>query len=510
MNRCLRCVLSGLVIAGGMVALAAGATTAAEPATCTLQLKRLAPTNYVRLNNASNDYMDLGNAPDDSIYRMVDSQDFFLQIRDKDQEKSDEDLANFRRVVKKEPKYESDHPFRAVAKLGGKEYAFAIDKKNAKSKSYDRLYFDANRNGDLTDDKPIDGQQEFADASRSSCTFPQVNVTLDIDGTKVAYAFSMRVYAQMANEFKYASISLSAEAYREGQIELEGKKRHIVLLDNNGNGRFDDPIKVEGDDVAIGTNARIYPDQGDLLLVDPKADALGYDPESNPNRHQVSKLVNIDGRYYGLEISPAGDKLTLTPSSTPLGYVASPHEGFRATLYGDQGCINITCGKSSPAAVPAGQWKLLSYTIDQTEHAAVGKPKEEGKEKPAAEKPKEGSLLGALGQAIFGIGNDLVAAGPRYTVVSASGSTKCPAIKVAAGETVKLPYGPPYKPEVTAHVLSTGTDGAKEAQLQMSLIGAAGESCTNLMVGGDRPPAPKFTITTAKGDVVETGTFKYG
>ena len=46
-------------------------------------------------------------------------------------------------TVKKEPeKYVSEHPLRSVAKLGSKEYGFVLDKKDEKSKGYDRLYFD--------------------------------------------------------------------------------------------------------------------------------------------------------------------------------------------------------------------------------------------------------------------------------------------------------------------------------------------------------------------------------
>ena len=51
----------------------------------------------------------------------------------------------------------------------------------------------------------------------------------------------------------------------------------------------------------------------------------------------MSKLVNIDGRFYDLHISPAGDKLTLTPSSLPLGNVTNPNDGFHATVYSEKG-----------------------------------------------------------------------------------------------------------------------------------------------------------------------------
>ena len=89
-------------------------------------------------------------------------------------------MAAFKRIVKKEPKYRSEHPFRAVVNLGSQEYAFALDvvpppakeakaddkktKKDEKPKTrspsrvcpatFNRLYFDLNHNGDLSDDKP--------------------------------------------------------------------------------------------------------------------------------------------------------------------------------------------------------------------------------------------------------------------------------------------------------------------------------------------------------------------
>ena len=122
-------------------------------------------------------------------------------------------------------------------------------------------------------------------------------------------------------QFSYARISLSAAAYREGDITLEGKKHHVVLLDFNSNGRFDDQIEIQKN---IHTpDGRVYPRQGDMLLIDPNPNNPGYDlpydVTTSDCRHHVSKLIAIDGRFYDLKISPAGDKLTLTPAALPLG-----------------------------------------------------------------------------------------------------------------------------------------------------------------------------------------------
>ncbi|MGD0898371.1 MAG: hypothetical protein ABR915_11085, partial [Thermoguttaceae bacterium] len=76
------------------------------------------------------------------------------------------------------------------------------------------------------------------------------------------------------------------------------------------------------------------------------------------------KLLCIDGRYYEAKFTAAGDALTLVPSRAAVGRVTSPHEGFHALLYGDQGTLKIACDKSHPAILPEGTWRLLSYTIE--------------------------------------------------------------------------------------------------------------------------------------------------
>jgi len=72
-----------------------------------------------------------------------------------------------------------------------------------------------------------------------------------------------------------------------------------------------------------------------------------------------------------------------------------------------------------------------------------------------------------------------------------------------------MPFGPPYKPTVTAQYFEDGVKH-KVLSLGMTLVGSADEVCSNMMVNGGRPSKPKFTITDAKGKAVQEGSFEYG
>jgi hypothetical protein len=479
--------------------------------------------------------------------------------------------AAFKRLVKKQPdKYNCEHPFRGVAKLGTQEFAFVLDtaapppkpeakpaekpgqKPEAKADAaaekektqpgllqtlaraltgeaataeppvpagkaiaYSRLHFDLNHNGDLTDDQVIEAESSGGMAmvqNYAYSQFPSVTVGLEAGGVKFDYVFTLSVNSQgLPDGSGYAYGSLNAAAYREGEITLDGKKRRLVLIDFNSNGRFDDPIKIR-DDVAT-PDGQVYATYGDVLLVDPETNSRvyvnPYDSTASANRHQVSKLLNLDGKYYELKISPAGDQLSLTPSALPLGSVTNPNAGFTAVVYGDQGFVKVRGGKSQPAVLPAGDWKLLNYTIDQT---AAPKPQPKPGEKPeagAATKTdtSSGGLLGALVQALGGGGMAGPAEAPLLvTRVSAAGTKDYKPVAVRTGATVELPFGPPYKPVVRADY----AQGDGQVQLGLRLVGITGEQCTDMTVQGSRPPAPQFKITDPKGEVVYQGVFKYG
>ena len=533
-----------------LAAIFLAAVAVAQAETWSLELKRLEPRDR---SGRSSDRTD-------HIIRTTYPQHFFRQIMPDGKSGvrlmgNNQHEATFKKIVKKEPQYNSEQPFKCVAKLGTQEFAFALDtstprpeakdeepeedqdnaeaepkadspiaklkemltEKIAKKESapalcvYDRLYFDFNHNGDLTDDEAVAAEVDTGRysprQSYARISFPRLDVTIDAGGTPVESSILLSGQTHSSSDISYVNISINAGAYREGEITLDGRKRRVVLVDFNSNGRFDDEMKIH-EEVHL-SQGQVYPKQGDMLLIDPKRRQGGYDSPydvtSADYRHNVSKLIGIDGRFYDMKITPAGDELTLEASSVKTGHMTNPNDGFRALIYSDEMFLKISGAKDSPIAVPVGQWKLLSYTINLTEDPKPAEPPE----KEAEEGEGETSALKALVDVLKAYIQKPLArpsSRPGWSMVAARGTRDCTAVKVVEGETVELPFGPPYKPLVTAQRYG----GREQVHLEMSLVGSAGEICSNLMVHGGRPGKPEFTITDPEGEVVQEGNFEYG
>jgi hypothetical protein len=494
-----RSIFSLLVVAVFLTGLAAVWAETYE-----LDLKRLQPVSRGQMSSSGSrgDYM----------YRSTYPQYFFMQIGGPS--RVPPGAEDFPKVVRKQPaKYFAKHPFRGVARLGTQQYGFVFDAKDAQSDQYARLFFDFNHNGDLTDDKVIEAASAQAGflSGPGFAEFPRIDVMLDVEGEEIDYAFSVTVYSYSSGQMRYATAQFNSAAYREGEIELNGKKRRVVLLDFNSNGRFDDVFRLHRE--ADASEEAVVPEFGDMLLIDPDPKlGMSYDPTSCDHLYYVSNLIGIDDKYYDLKVSVSGQDLTLAPADDPVGYVTNVNDGFRVLLSGDKGLVKISGGKDKPVPVPAGTWRLHSYTLDRTGYdesaSAASKKTEQDKEGEDEAKPKT-SLWQALAQAVLGDGGAaegamLPTAGP--TMVSAQGTSKFKEFQVQAGKTVPLSFGPPYRPVVSA--MPSNKPGY--AYLSMSIVGSAGEECTNLVVKGRRPTSPRFRVTTPDGNEVASGKFEYG
>ncbi|NLF08606.1 MAG: hypothetical protein GX594_11600, partial [Pirellulaceae bacterium] len=264
----------------------------------------------------------------------------------------------FRQAVNKEPNYVFQMPFRGVVKFGGRSYGFALDAVGAKAVGYDRLYFDVNGNGDLTDDHAVSAAEAAQTGPNlSQSQFPPVNVTFDADGEQVEHAFLLGVVCNMAGGKFQANASVYSALAREGFLAQGKKRTKIMLIDHNSNGRFDDAV-------AVNPNGSLA--EGDLLLVNPnprKATSGGPGADRSP----VGKVVFVGKSFYRMSVPPDGAKLQLEPLRLGLGDVVCAGHAFRAVLASDDyGVVVIAGAKDQKIALAEGTWKVVNYTLDAT------------------------------------------------------------------------------------------------------------------------------------------------
>lgn len=424
---------------------------------------------------------------------------------------------DFDAVIKKEPQYRCDSPMRCVASLGGRQYGFVLDAQDLKEGGFNILYFDFDHDGELTDEKPLYSESHHNwGGNTHHLDFPTIAVALKANGDNFQYRFKMSVHSHGSESLEYADISLRSVTYRVGEVELDGEKHSIGLIDYNGNGRFDDQFKMNKN--MVSSDNMLYPQSGDMLLTNLDQEQVWYmamyRPACGDLRQHLSRLANIEGRYYRIKVTPSGDKVTLTPYKKATGKVHNPNAFYRAIIYGDKGFLKINGLGGQPVEIPEGNWQLLSYMIDLTE-ARKRQPQTQPatdttkQQKEPKQPKKKGGVLSFLAAA-FGVDSDESDSAPisdyNGTLIYARATSQYPLMKVKEGQTKEMAFGPPLKP--TAKVEFWRSE--KEAHLELQIKDAAEAVVKDLQVKGKRPPAPKFEITTGTGKKVVSGKFEYG
>jgi hypothetical protein len=137
----------------------------------------------------------------------------------------------------------------ALTKLGETERLFILDRKDAEDTAYNRIWFDANGNRDLTDDPVLDLAPP--DDQGNGGGFPVVKLDFKMGGKDVPYAFRVQPMqsapARMGQERTTSDDSgiptlyLMTMSWFQGEFDLDGKRYQLLLADSDVDGRFDTP-----------------------------------------------------------------------------------------------------------------------------------------------------------------------------------------------------------------------------------------------------------------------------
>lgn len=175
----------------------------------------------------------------------------------------------------------------------GPEYCFAIDESGGTDTGYDRFYFDINHDFDLTNDAalgrmlnpPADSE---SGRGRENIVFDFVQV--DLGALSGEGRCLQKVMPRLTQFSEYRYISFVVPTARRGKIKIGAKEYEAVLAQSPFvTGRYDLPVTG--------------------LHLDGATDQLPF----------LSYWRRIDGTFYVLSATPAGDQLTVRPYDGAFG-----------------------------------------------------------------------------------------------------------------------------------------------------------------------------------------------
>lgn len=227
--------------------------------------------------------------------------------------------------VSKYPAFKSERGLYGSVRLGaqsysrdsGFQYYFAIDESGGTGTGYDALYFDHNRDKDLTNDgkyympvnPPAGLSWEYSNLQKQTC-FENLEVRID-SGAGVIAVEIIPILRIFDNE--YVSMYFVSTELRRGEIRL-GEQDFIVFLGDSYfiTGRFDSPW----------TCLNLIPKDGFHNL----PHWWGNDV--------LGAMHEIGGKLYHFWATPNGDRLFSQPYEGPLGVFRAKVGRHKGTIMG--------------------------------------------------------------------------------------------------------------------------------------------------------------------------------
>jgi hypothetical protein len=237
------------------------------------------------------------------------------------------------------PQFKTDNPYFAKWSTPMVEAGYlciACDRSH-KHGPYDLLYIDSNRNGHLDDETVVKANR----TDQYSAYFGPVKVIFEIEDGPVTYHLNLRFYGyQNRDKRLYAS----SGGWYEGDITVDGVKKHCVLFDFNANGTFNDK--------SLNAN---------------ECDRIRIDKEGVEGIRFVGNYIQIDGVLYQPEIARDGAYIKLTKADDVLtGDVRVP-EGITQFSAGGVNGQFILKPEKGVASLPVGQYRVNEWMLEQND-----------------------------------------------------------------------------------------------------------------------------------------------
>jgi len=145
-----------------------------------------------------------------------------------------------------------------------------------------------------------------------------------------------------------------------GQVRLGDKDILLAVYDRRASGRFDTCVAVRARDPETG---RHRSGTGCQLLLDVNGNGR-FDGASlsgmGPENRWLTRLVRFGGAYHELKVDPDGRSVRITPCTPKMGTLAVPKNVQSATVMGPEFVTKIR-GGSKALPLPVGTYAVREY-----------------------------------------------------------------------------------------------------------------------------------------------------
>jgi hypothetical protein len=204
--------------------------------------------------------------------------------------------------------------------------------KSSKNGQYDRLYFDANVNGDLADETAL------APARRESnqAYFGPAKVVFEGEDGPITYHLDLGLYASPNQTY----CTVAPAGWYEGPITVGGVKKHCVLIDFNVNGTFNDKSGSSG-----------------------SCDRIRIGPQDSRDSRFIGNYIEVDDKLYRTEIARDGAFIVLKDAAdVPYGTVRLADTITSFSAGGENGQF-IRKPDKGVLKLPVGSYRMDYWSI---------------------------------------------------------------------------------------------------------------------------------------------------
>lgn len=241
-------------------------------------------------------------------------------------------------------------------------YEVVATRSGTHGRFWDRLYVDADGNGRLVASECFDLTRSGG-LVRSESIIPgriwtevhAVKLTPRPGTSRSPCWVTLRVYQSGKYGLRAA---VSDITWAHGRVTLGGRTVRLGIW-GNLTGRFDRRVELPKSVAPDGEAPPIIPEACQLLLdIDGNGRFDDLRPfYVRPEHRWLTRLIRFEGAYYDVKVAADGRSVRITPSTARVGTLALPADVESATLTGPEFAVFVT-NQDQRAELPAGRYSV--------------------------------------------------------------------------------------------------------------------------------------------------------